>query len=226
MLCLALCQHGGEKWVAVTKPVSPSGGCSDVASGPWSLRQVPDSSAPSQLPHQQTNLNWLNNLLLNMCFSWIETAQPLGNLCCGKGGSERYFLIKKKKRHFKHSLYSAYRVALGPRESSGCWAVTAAVASLLAALKKYIALLGRWWWRQSTTFSNVIQSSTQSIQVAKETSNGMLLQSRRTKVFTLLLAASMGFEEAPGGPAQDTKRSECAGRRLGFTMRAVLLGNL
>lgn len=28
-------------------------------------------------------------------------------------------------------------------------------------------------------------------------------------MFTLLLAGSMGFEEAPGGPAQDTKRSEC-----------------
>lgn len=109
--------------------------------------------------------------LFNMCFSWIETAQPVGNLCCGKGGSEWYFLIKKKK-----GISSIVCTLLGeelsaPGEFSGCWAMTAAVASLLAAFKQYIALLGRWRWRQSTTFSNVIQSSMRSIQVTKETSN-------------------------------------------------------
>lgn len=109
--------------------------------------------------------------LLNMCFSWIETTQPVGNPCCGKGESERYFLIKKKK-----SISNTVCTLLGeelstPREFSGCWAVTAAVASLLAALKQYIGLLGRWQWRQSTTFSNKIQSSMRSIRVMKETSN-------------------------------------------------------
>lgn len=89
--------------MAVTKPVSLPGGHSNLANVPRSLRQAPGSSAPSQLPHQQIQkLFCLNNWwrmfsLLNMCFSWIETTQPVGNLCCGKGRSEWYFLIKKKK---------------------------------------------------------------------------------------------------------------------------------
>lgn len=113
-------------------------------------------------------------LLLNMCFSWRESAQPVGNLYCGKGRAKQYFLINNN--NLKKDISSLVCTPLGEElsasgECSGCWAMTAVSGSLLAALKQYIALLSRWWWRQSTTFSNIIQSSIQSVQVTKEPSN-------------------------------------------------------
>lgn len=163
-------------------------------------------------------------LFLNMCFSWIETAQPLGNLCWGKGGSERYFLIKKKKKAFQAWFVFCLRRSSWPRgvfrmlsrDSSCCFPTCSwyySPGQVMVEAEHHglqynpkLHAIYSWWQNKHQT--------------------GMLLQSGRTKVFTLLLAGSVGVGEAPGGPAQDAKRSECAGRRLGFTMRAVLLGNL
>lgn len=123
-MCFAwLCVSDGEGWETASGSVSVPRGHNDLSNGPWPLQPGPDLSAPSRLPHWQIHQAFCSNnwqgmfLLLNMCFSRIEIAQPVGNLCCGKGRWEWYFLIKKKKqqKHFKHSSYSAWGGALYPQ---------------------------------------------------------------------------------------------------------------
>lgn len=159
-------------------------------------------------------------LLLNMCCSWMGTAQPAGNLCHGKGGSERYFLIKKKG--ISNIVFTRPGEELSAsREFSGCWAMTAAGASLRTALKQYIALLDRWRKRQSTTFSNTTQSSMWSIQVTKETSNWDAASELENRGVQPIACRSLRVL----GELQGAQRSVYAARRLGFTVRTVLLGN-
>lgn len=125
-MCFAwLCVSDGEGWETASGSVSVPRGHNDLSNGPWPLQPGPDLSAPSRLPHWQIHQAFCSNswqgmfLLLNMCFSRIEIAQPVGNLCCGKGRWEWYFLIKKKQqqqqKHFKHSSYSAWGGALCPQ---------------------------------------------------------------------------------------------------------------
>lgn len=154
-------------------------------------------------------------LLLNMCFSWIDSAQPVGNLCCGKGRSEQYFLISNNSN--KKDISSIVCTLLGeelsaPGEFSGCWAMTAVAASLLAALKQHIALLGRWWLRQSTTFSHIIQSSIQSVQVTKEPSNwadASELEDRA--IYPVICMSPRALEELQGSSTRQRELGVLAG---------------